>query len=132
VLRWIWKKKLIPLKLTLPSARPDDVIEYDEMWSFVLDKKNKQWLWTVVLRRTKHVISYHIGKRDHIAFWKLYNKVPSEYKKCKSRSDFWEAYDNLPKALHKKCGKEEGETSQVDAVDNVMRQRLGRLVTKIH
>ena len=124
------KKKLIPFELTLPPAQPDDVVEYDEMWSFVHDKKNKQWIWTAVLRRTKHIISYHIGKRDYIAFRELYEKVPSEYRRCKSRSDFWEAYDNLPKALHKKCGKEEGETSQVESVNNILRQRLGRLVRK--
>ena len=126
-----WKKKvLLPLSSTLPSAQEDDVVEYDELWSFVHDKRNKQWLWTAVLRRTSHIIAYHIGKRDYISFKELYSKVPEEYKKCQSRSDFWESYDNLPKKLHKKCGKEEGETSQAEAVNNVMRQRIGRLVRK--
>lgn len=126
-----WKKKgLITLSLTLSPAQEDDVIEYDEMWSFVHDKRNKQWLWLAVLRRTRQVVAFHIGNRDYVAFTELYSKVPIEYKQCQSRSDFWEAYDNLPKKLHQKCGKESGETSQVESVNNVIRQRLGRYVRK--
>ena len=120
----------MPLSYTLSPAQEDDIIEYDEMWSFVHDKINKQWLWLAVLRRTRQVVAFHIGKRDFIAFEKLYSKVPQEYKKCQSRSDFWEAYDNLPKRLHRMCGKESGETSQVESVNNVIRQRLGRYVRK--
>ncbi|MBS3116385.1 hypothetical protein J4421_02190 [Candidatus Woesearchaeota archaeon] len=48
----------------------------------------------------------------------------------RSTLNFWEAYDNLPKRLHHKCGKETGETSQVESVNNVIRQRLGRYVRK--
>ena len=126
-----WKKKeLVPLSSTLSPAQHDDIIEYDEMWSFVHDKENKQWLWLAILRRTRQVVAFHIGKRDYIAFEELYSKVPPQYKECQSRSDFWEAYDNLPKQLHQKCGKETGETSQVESVNNVIRQRLGRYVRK--
>jgi len=126
-----WKKKeLVPLSSTLSPAQYDDIIEYDEMWSFVHDKSNKQWLWLAVLRRTRQVVAFHIGNRGYTAFEELYAKVPLEYKQCQSRSDFWEAYDNLPKRIHKKCGKETGETSQVESVNNVIRQRLGRYVRK--
>ena len=118
------------LSSTLSPAQHNDIVEYDEMWSFVHDKKNKQWLWLAVLRRTRQVVAFHIGDRGHTAFDELYSKVPREYKECHSRSDFWEAYDNLPKKLHKKCGKESGETSQVESVNNVIRQRLGRYVRK--
>ena len=100
------------------------------MWTFVHDKKNKIWLWLAVLRRTGHALAYHLGNRDHDAFDELYSKVPPEYRKCQSRSDFWEAYDNIPNNLHRKCRKEEGETSQVEATNNAIRQRVGRLVRK--
>ena len=130
VLRWLKKKELVPLSSTLSPARSDDIIEYDELWSFVHDKKNKQWLWLAILRRTRQVVAYHIGKRDNVSFEALYSRVPQEYKECQSRSDFWESYDLLPKKLHRKCGKETGETSQVESINNVIRQRLGRYVRK--
>lgn len=126
-----WKKKaLVPLSSTIPPAQQDDIVEYDEMWSFVHDKMNKQWIWLAVLRRTGHTLAYHIGARDHAAFQQLYAKVPLQYKQCQSRSDFWEAYKNLPKKLHCMCGKEEGETFMVEATNNAIRQRVGRVVRK--
>ena len=126
-----WKKKeLVPLSSTLSPVQYNDIIEYDEMWFFVHDKKNKKWLWLAVLRRNRQVVAFHIGDRSYIAFKVLYSKVTNEYKKCQSRSDFWEAYDDLPKTLHQKCGKETGETSQVESVNNVIRQRLGRYARK--
>ena len=100
------------------------------MWSFVHDKSNRQWLWIAIVRRTRQVVAFHFGKRDYVAFNELYAKVPEDYKRCQSRSDFWETYNNLPKNLHRMCGKEEGETSQVEAMNNVIRQRLARFVRR--
>ena len=87
-------------------------------------------MWTAISRKTKQIIAFHIGKRDFVSFNELYSKVPDDYKLCESRSDFWEAYYLLPKNLHKMCGKESGETSQVESFNNVLRQRLGRYVRK--
>ena len=83
-----------------------------------------------VLRRTRQVVAFYIGNRDYTAFEELYAKVPLEYKQCQSRSDFWEVYEDLPKKLHRMCGKEEGETFMVEATNNAIRQRVGRLVRK--
>ena len=105
-------------------------LEYDEMWSFVHDKNNPQWLWTAISRKTKQVIAYHIGKRSNASFEELYKKVPQDYKQCKSTSDFWHSYYLLPKHLHKMVGKETGETAQAEAINNKIRQRIGRYARK--
>jgi len=48
------KAQTIPtLKETLLPAEADDVLETDEMWSFVAKKAQKRWLWTVMNRRTR-------------------------------------------------------------------------------
>ncbi len=41
---------LPPLEATLAPAQPDDaeekdVLELDELWSFVHRRKNKRWVW---------------------------------------------------------------------------------------
>ena len=52
-----WLKEIVPalpdLKDTLLPAQPDDVLELDELWSFVLKKRQKRWLWTALCRRTR-------------------------------------------------------------------------------
>ena len=51
--RWLIESldKMPDLEETLDSAREDDVLEFDELWSFVLKKTNKVWGWIVIFRR---------------------------------------------------------------------------------
>jgi transposase-like protein len=66
VARWIMElvHALPDLKDTLLPAEPDDVLELDELWSFVLKKNQKRWLWTAICRRTRQVVAFVIGDRS--------------------------------------------------------------------
>ena len=57
------------------------VIEGDEMWSFVGDKKNDQWLWLVLHSSTRQILAFHVGKRNKAAGEALMAKLPEELKK---------------------------------------------------
>jgi len=125
--RWIVKhvKSLPKLKDSLLPAKPEDILEYDEAWSFVLKKSNKRWLWTVMCRRTRQIIAFVIGDR------RLWNKVPVEYRNCISYSDFWEAYQNvLPKESHHPVGKQSGQVSHMERWYCNLRQHQARYVRK--
>jgi hypothetical protein len=39
-------------------------IQCDEMWSFVGNKDNKQWIWLAIDVSTKEIVAVYIGKRD--------------------------------------------------------------------
>ncbi len=52
-----WGQQLPPLETTLAQAQADDVLELDEMWSFVLKKANKRWLWVALCRRTRQIVA---------------------------------------------------------------------------
>jgi hypothetical protein len=39
------------------DARDEDIIEFDELWSFCTDKANKQWIWTTLCRRTRQIVA---------------------------------------------------------------------------
>ena len=58
----------------------------------MLKKTNKRWLWTVMCRRTRQIIAFVIGDRSEATCCRLWNKVPMEYRRCISYSDFWDAY----------------------------------------
>jgi insertion element IS1 protein InsB len=66
VARWI--QEIVPtlpdLKDTLLPAAPDDVLELDELWSFVLKKDRNRWLWTALCRRTRQIVAFVIGDRS--------------------------------------------------------------------
>ena len=127
------KKKvsgLTPFVESLLPAEIDDVIEYDELWSFVFSKLNRVWIWIGFCRRTKQVVAFHLGNRDKESFNEFYSKVPIPYANCISRSDKLQAYKELESYGHKRCKKKEGQTSHVEAFNTVLRQRVARLVRK--
>jgi insertion element IS1 protein InsB len=66
VARWLKAhvQKLPDVKETLLSATPDDVLELDEIWSFVRKKDHQRWLWTVMCRRTRQIVGVAIGERE--------------------------------------------------------------------
>jgi insertion element IS1 protein InsB len=131
--RWIVEhvKSLPKLKDTLLPAKPEDILEYDEAWSFVLKKINKRWLWTVMCRRTRQIIAFVIGDRSEKTCRRLWRKVPIEYRSCVSYSDFWDAYQKvLPQETHHAVGKDSGQVSHMERWYCTLRQHQARYVRK--
>ena len=124
--------------LTLPSlvetllpAQPDDVLELDEVWSFVKTRSRKSWLWTALCRRTRQVVAAVIGNHSDTVCRLLWDRIPKTYKTCLTFSDFWQAYENVfPAETHQSVGKETGETAHMERWNNTLRQRVGRFVRK--
>ncbi len=122
-----------PLDDTLLSPEPEDVLELDELCSFVLTKSQKRWIWIALCRRTRQVVAYFIGNRSERSCWKLWSRIPYDYRQCTTFSDFWETYETVFGQLgsnHSSVGKETGETAHVERWNNTLRQRLGRFVRK--
>ncbi len=96
VAKWLeqWAQQLPPLATTLGEARRDDVLELDEMWSFVLKKTNKRWVWVALCRRTRQIVAYFIGDRSQTSCLHLWRRIPRAYRRCSSFSDCWEAYQH--------------------------------------
>lgn len=124
-------ESLPSLSATLAEAQEDDILELDEMWSFVLKKSNKRWIWLALCRRTRQIVASVIGDRSENTCRKLWNDIPLTYRKCQSFSDFWDAYQKVfPEETHQSVGKDSGQTNHIERWNNTLRQRLGRFVRK--
>ena len=133
VSHWIgqWAAQLPTLATTLVEAQADDVLELDELWSFVYQKWNKRWIWVALCRRTRQIVAYYIGDRSEASCRQLWQRIPAAYKHCFCFSDLWEAYQLvLSAAQHQSVGKNSGETNHVERWFNTLRQRLARFVRK--
>jgi IS1 family transposase len=106
------------------------VLEVDEIFSFIFMKTNKIRIWIAQNRRNRQIVSFFIGDGSMESCKRLWRKLPYEYLRCNSFSDFWRAYNCLPTATHQKVGKETGQTAHVERLNNTIRQRLSRLVRK--
>ena len=124
-------QSLPSLRSTILPARADDVLEFDEAWSFVLKKVNKRWLWTVMCRRTRQIIAFVIGDRSEKTCRRLWCKIPWDYRHCLAYSDFWKAYQEvLPEETHLAVGKDSGQISHMERWYCTLRQRQARYVRK--
>ncbi|MDD5124339.1 IS1 family transposase [Methylovulum sp.] len=47
-----------------PNRRTALCLECDELWSFVGNKGNKQWVWLALDRKTRAIIGVHVGDRS--------------------------------------------------------------------
>ena len=105
-------------------------IECDELWSFVGNKKNKQWVWLALDRHTREIVGVHVGSRDVKGAKALWNTLPPVYRQCAvSDTDFWAAYACIfPSKRHHAVGKETGQTNHIERLNNTFRQRISRLV----
>ncbi len=119
---------LIVADVDAPTAR---VLELDELWSFVLKRANKRWIWIALCRATRQVVAYIIGDRSQATCQQLWERIPSAYRQAHCYSDFWEAYQLvIPKEQLTSVGKETGQTAHVERWNNTLRQRLARFVRK--
>ncbi len=128
------KKKAIAkpaIEDTLQPPEQEDVLELDEVWSFVQKRANKRWLWIALCRRTRQVVAYFIGDRSEASCEALWKEIPESYRRLQSYSDLWDAYKKVfSKETHRSVGKESGETNHVERWNNTLRQWVSRYTRK--
>ena len=108
------------------------IIQCDEMWSFVGNKGNKQWIWLAIDGFTKEIVGVYMGKRDQTGAQGLWDSLPAVYRQCAvSYTDFWTAYGIVfPQKRPRAVGKDTGQTNYIERFNNTMRQRISRLGRK--
>ena len=123
---------------TLLPWQKGDVLELDELWSFVGAKAQACWVWVALCRRTRQVVAYTLGDRSDQSACFLYEGLPSDYWKAATRSDQWQSYQRLfgttrdghPKRTHRSCPKQAGETNHIERFNSTLRARCSRFVRR--
>lgn len=107
-------------------------IQCDEMWSFVGNKGEKQWIWLAMDVDSREIVGLFVGNRDKAGAQGLWASLPPVYRQCAvAYTDFWEAYAAIfPTKRHHAVGKETGKTNYIERFNCTMRQRISRLVRK--
>lgn len=121
-----------PTSASDPKKKGKLTIQCDELWSFVDNKGNKQWVWLALDVATREIVGVYIGARDEDAARQLRDSLPPVYRQCAiAYTDFWAAYGSvLPSKRHRAVGKETGKTNYIERFNNTLRQRVSRLVRK--
>lgn len=127
------KYKQVPRQVIVKKKSKQRLtIECDELWSFVKNSDNKQWVWLAIDRDTREIIGVHVGDRSRDGAEALWQSLPPVYRQCAvSYTDFWASYETvLPSKRHRAVGKESGQTNHIERFNCTLRQRVSRLVRK--
>jgi len=133
VSRWLsaWIAQQPSLATTLLPVQAQDVLELDELWSFVGNKGQERWLWVALCRRTRQVIAFWVGDRSETSALQLWRQLPNDYVHCASFSDHWSAYTYVfDVRRHQMVSKAQGQTAHIERWFNTLRQRLARFTCK--
>ncbi len=106
--------------------------EMDEMWSFVGNKANRQWIWLAFDTTSWQVIAFYVGDRSRQSAQTLWQRLPAVYRQHATfYTDDWEAYKGvIPSAQHRVCTKGSGQTNMIERFNCTLRQRVSRLVRR--
>jgi insertion element IS1 protein InsB len=121
-----------PKQVEVSQKKGKLTMQLDEMWSFMGNKQNKQWIWLALDADTCEIVGVYMGARSGKSAQRLWQSLPVVYRQCAlAYTDFWEAYQGvLPSKRHCAVGKDSGKTSYIERFNNTLRQRVGRLVRK--
>jgi IS1 family transposase len=113
------------------AAQPDDVLELDELWTFVGHRRRGViWLWLALCRRTRQIVAYALGPRNDATIRLLWDRIPPAYRQGPMCTDHLESYHNVLPAAQHQAAYSRGPTNPIERFNNTLRQRLGRLVRK--
>ena len=105
-------------------------MQLDELWSYVGNKRCKQWVWLAMDVESRAIVGVYVGDRSRRSAQRLWQSLPPVYRQCAvCYTDFWDAYrEVLPNKRHRAVGKDSGKTNYIERFNNTLRQRIGRLV----
>ena len=68
----------------IPKAKGKLKVQMDELWSFVDNKGNKQWVWLAMDVNTREIIGCYIGDRSRESAITLWDSLPGVYRSMAS------------------------------------------------
>ena len=100
---------------TAEKKSGDLILEADEMWSFVGNKRDQWWVWAALDADTRQVVAMVCGDRSATTAQCLWDALPDEYRDgAVVWTDFWAAYRAIvPEDRHAAAGQEEQDDCKV-------------------
>ena len=108
-------------------------VQLDEMWSFVGQKSNKQWIWLALNPANRQIVAMHVGGRGTKDAEIFYGNIPKAFQENAGFfTDYWTAYRKAigNPDIHFAVGKDSGLTAYIERFNCTLRQRASRLVRK--
>lgn len=103
-----------------------------DLWSFVSNKGNKQWVWLALDVKAGEIVRVYLGDRSRKGAKMLWQSLPGAYRSSGLRLQIFGRLPQqvIPKSRHRPVGKNSGKTNGIERFNCTLRQRVSRLVRK--
>ena len=104
-----------PLAATVVAAQPDDVLELDELWTFVGHRRlGVIRLWLALCRRTRQIVAYALDPCNDAIARLLWARMPPADRQSLLDTDHLESDHNvLPAGYHQARYPKRGPTNNI-------------------
>jgi insertion element IS1 protein InsB len=94
---------------------------------------DQQWVWIAMDKQTRQIIAFHVGDRSYDSAKQLWANMPAVYREQATfYTDQYAVYTRvIPAAQHKAITKYARKTNHIERFNNILRQRVSRLVRDI-
>ena len=103
------------------------ILELDEQWSFVKNKKQQRWLWLAICHKIGKIVAYCFGRRTDDAFLLLLKSLQC-FNVVLYFTDDWGSYSRLIPDEYHEIGKR--NTQRIERKFLTFRTRIKRLARK--
>jgi insertion element IS1 protein InsB len=106
----------------------DEEFEIDELCTYVGNKKQKDWVWMAIHRRTKQIIAFQVNKGNKATLVKLWNKLLKLGINGKIYTDRYPDYAAMIPINQYICEEKRGLTNNIERFNGTLRAKCSRLV----
>lgn len=135
VISWIRKRACNLPDLfhnSIPPAKLGEIVELDEVWSFIYSKSHVRYIWIGISRLTKLVFAYYIGDRTNESCKEFKSRIPYSYKyNTTIHTDMHKPYITYFKDFKHMYQPTKKETNLIEAFNSILRARLSTMIRKI-
>ena len=110
-----------------PGLEVEIRVEADELWGYVGEKSNQQWLWYAIERASGIPLAHHIDAHTDAACQCLLDKL-AIFPIRTYYTDGWQSYAALIPADHHQIGKD--NTWRIERTNLTLRTHIKRLHRK--
>jgi insertion element IS1 protein InsB len=134
MIAWIRRKaSLLPdlFHNSIPPAKLGEIIELDEVWSYIYSKAHVRYVWICISRLTKLVIAYYIGDRSNDSCKGFKAKIPKSYLyNTTIHSDMHTPYITNFSEFRHYYQPTKKETNNIESFNSTIRSSISTMIRK--
>ena len=116
---------------SIPPARLGEIVELDEVWSFIYSKIHTKYIWIGISRLTKLVFAYYIGDRTNESCKEFKKRIPKSFLyNTVIHTDMHKPYISNFEEFRHYYQPTKKETNNIESLNSTLRCSINTMIRK--